>query len=320
MPAKIDKRTIRKSVFRIETFGLLGKKPQFVKTRTAGRNPLKGKRMGTLVYLRAMQLASCVQQKIETCPILENVAGTAFAVDDRSTMVTARHVMSAWALEAVKANPGLKFEDVVQPFLLYDGQQALIYNSVQAKQRPKLKFWNAHPVPPAFVDFDNSMSNQLYTQSDYLEFGFDKPVFAANLKRSGIQIETAQSSLYAIGFPDLEGFRAVNDKEELKTEKLRNNSLTVSGGRFQGRYHAVFSTNAYSFNGMSGGPVLDAGGDVLGVYTSVLDARYAKRGMFELSFYISTDKKLLRETWDLPLWRDLLARQKVERRDLDSAH
>jgi hypothetical protein len=312
LPAKIDKGLLRRTVFQIETYGSAAEKAEIVDIAKAGRNPLKGKRYGTPAFSRAVQLASCIRQKIRNCPVLEQVVGTAFAVDNGSTMVTARHVMSAWALAAVKANPGLKFGDVVQPFLLFNPQRKLIYNSASAKQRPKLAFWNRNPIPDQFVDNEDTPQNRLYSQSDYLEFSFDKPVFERALKRSDVDIENAVSSVYALGYPYLEGFYEINEKEDFAGKLPRSYSLTVSGGRYQGRFHALYAMNAYAFNGMSGGPVLDSHGDVLGVFVSVLDARFAKRGVFERSFFVRSDKKLLAETWALPMWQGAVSQQQED--------
>lgn len=310
LPKKIDKDLIRKTVFRIETFDAASANLEIFDTSKARRRPLRGKKYGTPAFARAVQIASCVHQKIRKCPILGQITGTAFAVDDRSTMVTARHVMGSWAQEAAKINPGLKFGDIVQPFLLFDADNRLIYNSAVDKQRPKLRLANTYPVPDRFIDNELSMENQLYGQSDYMEIAFDIPVFKSNLVRSQTDVEKSISSIYVVGYPDLTQFYKINTYLKPKGA-IRDNTLSISAGRFQGRLDAVYVTNAYAFNGMSGGPALDAQGQVLGVFFAMRDGRNTGSDVFEKSFFVTTDKKLLTETWNTPKWRDLLAAQKV---------
>ena len=167
----------------------------------------------------AAQYEVCKLQSILNCPIADGLwSGTGFFLSPK-TMATNLHNIQSWSFEAIKANPGLKPEDIIQPIILMDSEHNVVGFAI--KQPCRLSFFNNGKS----VWSQSNDGSLPFRVSDYVELTCENMNPTAIPKVSADRL-SFDEDYFLIGFPN-----KTDQLEKFGEKDSPGNTLLVSVGR-----------------------------------------------------------------------------------------
>lgn len=305
LPPKV-KEFAENAVFLMESIEPLpGKKMEIIDLQTDPR--AKTKVTDTTVLkddIVAFQIETCRKQKIRYCPIGgKRIVGTVFFNNNK--FYTCRHGFHDWLSAAAEAN-SMVVSDISPPIVLRipnkekPGKFKVVYQS-SFENTPMLNFSFINDNPslnvPRYKGKASSTPNENVDKSDFVEMkissGKSKLIKDYNLPVKNVDPDKNEE-VYAFGYPGKTNYT------NLKENNALSGQIYTTHGTVQDYFkdEALFSSSNFSSPGMSGGPVISADGNVVGMTCFGQNHDQAsERPEHVNTLFYPLDKNIIEELW-----------------------
>ena len=249
---------------------------------------------------RALQIETCRKQNLKFCPVISQAVGQTMFFN-RGRFHTCRHGFHNWISLASQLNGNRSVKEISPPMILWgnrSGQATELYNSAQSN-RPLMQFSTINDNPRLnYQTYGNTYPSRAValpvTQSDYVEMTLSEKIvrdYAISTRTSGLDNLKLDEETYLIGYPG-------------KTNVFPNgvgdtpgDTLVVTNGRALGpaRGNAALLTTNYGSFGMSGGALVTASGELVGLYCG---SNGASNPAAREGYSYPLDRGLMKQYWD----------------------
>jgi hypothetical protein len=248
-----------------------------------------------------LQLETCRIQGLRRCPVSNLKSrsyGTAF-VRDGAEVTMCRHGLHNWYVLALKNNP-INMEDLSPPMKLINSKGKVVYDSSKTPREKLLKiaFANGDARMQYLFDYGKKLPTDELSfnvkASDVMQYRSPVPLvksYSPALRASFHSI-VMDTEVYAFGYPAaVKGYNAA---------KLNGNELAVSHGHV---YLAMpergtYELTNFSYGGISGGPVMTASGEILGMSCGAFGVKEAAKKPKDVHAIMTViDKNYLPRLW-----------------------
>ncbi|MFT3673494.1 hypothetical protein [Aestuariivirga sp.] len=258
--------------------------------------------------MEQLQVETCRKQNLRYCPIFEQQSRSTGLLEDGSILNTCRHGFHNWLLMAMKANPGRTVQSITPPLIIYSLAGKVLYNSANVEAKELLKITMIDDSPKFEKPFDqiNDLANANVQSngslSDY--FAESRRLDYVELT-SPDRIAQPEAVIFDTGMLSwgndpitLVGFSAkTNFYGDLRLDAPGAVAVATSGD-ISHLYpnDLYFTAKMPAQHGLSGGPVFNKYGEVMGIIIDSIDPSDVRENGWQSGFLV-LDKAKLRERW-----------------------
>ncbi|MBY0386461.1 serine protease [bacterium] len=219
--------------------------------------------------IRLMQIETCRKQGLTVCPVLGySTRGTTFF--NRGRFITCRHLFHNWISLASQLNGDRSVKEISPPMILRNIKGEVVYNSG----------WDSKPQMELDVINDDIRLNHQTSGKKYPSKEVAGPVYLSDyveIKLADQQFVDQKSTLLSEYLPKNSDSLPTDETFLLgysgKTNNFANGNgdapggkLVISKGYIENTKSSFYESTNYSSGGMSGGPIVSAKGELLGVF------------------------------------------------------
>ncbi len=222
---------------------------------------------------RPLQIETCRKQGLRYCPVLGYTSnGTAFF--NRGNFHTCRHGFHNWISLASQLNGNISVKDISPPMILRasrNGQMTDVYNSATVG-KPMMEFSAINDNPRLnYQTFQRNHPSPAVAEpvgkSDYVEMTLNERIVrdsALSTRTSGLDNLQLNEETYLVGYPGQTNVFPGGEGDS------PGNTLMISNGHALApvRPNANLRTTNYSNPGISGGALITASGELVGLHCS----------------------------------------------------
>lgn len=259
----------KNAVFEMETVGVTASPgEQFEVIPDVSKEPVVTDPNILSKNIRLMQIETCRKQGLTACPVLGySNKGTAFF--NRGRFVTCRHGFHNWISLASQLNGDISVKEISPPMILRNSEGEVVYNSALSG-KPQMEFSAIND--DARINYQTHKLNYPTKgiavpayYSDYTEMTLAEQIVDPKLRSLSEHIPSNSSSFptnetYLLGYSE-----KTNNFPKGVGDSPENGAFVISNGHIENRESSYYKATNYSTGGMSGGPLITAKGELLGV-------------------------------------------------------